>query len=130
MNEDGKELVKRIHREALESYREQREREKAVVEAAFREALERQREQRERERALVEKVHREAVEHFRSQPLPPTEPPSLHFTELPDAKNGTRRTQMRRIRAHPAHPRHLRAILYSQATTSCSAASTSGNLKL
>lgn len=36
-------------------------------------------------RALVEAMHREAVERLRGQPLPPAEPPTIHYTELPEA---------------------------------------------
>src|SRR5262245_17208655 len=37
-------------------------------------------------RALVEAVHREAAKH--ATPLPPIEPPTVHYTELPEAKAG------------------------------------------
>ena len=34
-------------------------------------------------RKLVEAIHREAVEASRGKPLPPVEPPTIHYTELP-----------------------------------------------
>jgi hypothetical protein len=38
---------------------------------------------------LVERIHREAWERYRQQPpLPPAEPPTIHYTELPEAKPG------------------------------------------
>ena len=39
-------------------------------------------------RALVEALHREAAEQARGQPWPPTERPTIHFTELPEAQPG------------------------------------------
>jgi hypothetical protein len=63
MNEDGRELVERMHREAVERYLEQKQ----------------------KERELVERVFREALEQGRVQPLPPYKPPTIHYTELPEA---------------------------------------------
>jgi hypothetical protein len=37
-------------------------------------------------RALVEALHREAAEQAQGQPQPPTERPTIHFTELPEAR--------------------------------------------
>ena len=39
-------------------------------------------------RKLVEAIHREAVEASRGQPLPPVEPPTIHYTELPEGRPG------------------------------------------
>jgi len=39
-------------------------------------------------RDLVEAMHRQAVERYRQQPMPPTQPPSTHYTELPEARPG------------------------------------------
>jgi hypothetical protein len=37
---------------------------------------------------LVKRMHREAVERARELPLPPIERPTIHYTELPEAKPG------------------------------------------
>jgi hypothetical protein len=89
MNEDGRELVERVHREAIERWREEEAKGRKLVEAAFREALERERAEKQRQRAAVEQVHREAIVQGRLQHLPPPEPPrGVHYTELPEAKPG------------------------------------------
>jgi hypothetical protein len=59
-----------------------------LVEQLHREAVERRREEERLGNELVEKVHREAWEHYRQQPEPPDEPPSIHYTELEEAKPG------------------------------------------
>jgi hypothetical protein len=87
MSDKGRELVEPIHQEAAEREREQKQKGRELVEALFREAVEREREQKARERALVEQVHREAFAQYREQPLPPApEPPTIPYTELPEAK--------------------------------------------
>jgi hypothetical protein len=84
MNENGREPVEPTLREMVERYREQKQKGHELVKAMFREAVEREREERQQQRALVEQVHREAIEQSRGQPLPPHEPPTIHYTELPD----------------------------------------------
>jgi hypothetical protein len=37
---------------------------------------------------LVYRMHREAAEHLRGQPLPEVRRPTIHYTELPNAKPG------------------------------------------
>jgi hypothetical protein len=89
MNENGRELVEQIHREAIQRYHEEEQKGRELVEAMFREALEREREKKQQERALVEKMHREAIEQARLQPQPLREPAGgVHYTELPEAKPG------------------------------------------
>jgi hypothetical protein len=89
MNENERELVEQVHREAIKRYQEEDKRGREMVEAMFREALEHEREQKQRERALVEQAHREVIEQGRVEPLPPTEPMrGVHYTELPKAKPG------------------------------------------
>jgi hypothetical protein len=78
-------LVEQLHREAARARREQKAKERALVEAMFREARERQRQEEERGRALVESSHRAAVQQSQDRP-PPVEPPTIHYTELPEAK--------------------------------------------
>jgi hypothetical protein len=85
MNEDGRELVERAHREAVERYAQLMAHGEALVKAQFQEAVKRHREEQDQGRALVESVHREAVERAPGQPLPVPEPASLHYTELPAA---------------------------------------------
>jgi hypothetical protein len=85
MSENGDDLVARIHREAVERYREDEARGKARVEATHRAAWEELRAKAARVRVAVEAAHREAVERVRGQPLPPTEPATLHYTGLPEA---------------------------------------------
>jgi hypothetical protein len=89
VNENGDDLVVRLHRETVERHWAQKERQRALVETMFEEALTRQREQEERDQALIEQIHREAWEHYRQNPPPPVEPPrGVHYTELLDAKPG------------------------------------------
>jgi hypothetical protein len=38
----------------------------------------------ESERALEEEIHRQVIAQGLVQPLPPLEPPTIHFTELPE----------------------------------------------
>ncbi|HEV3261049.1 MAG TPA: hypothetical protein VG013_29630 [Gemmataceae bacterium] len=70
----------------MERYREQKQKGRQLVEAMLREALEREREQKEPEHALIEDMHREAQEGGRVQPVPPEEPPTIPYTELPAAQ--------------------------------------------
>lgn len=42
----------------------------------------------ESEYELVSRIHREAAERLRDQPLPRAEPPTIHYTELPEARPG------------------------------------------
>jgi hypothetical protein len=86
MNENGRDLVEQVHREAIQRYHEQKEKGRKLVEAMLREALEREREQKQRERAAVEQAHREAIEQGRVQPPPPYEPTTIPYTELPDGR--------------------------------------------
>jgi hypothetical protein len=86
MNENGREPVEFTVQQMVERYREQKRKGRALVEAMFREAVEREREQKQRERAVVEQVFRDAIEQARLQPLPPYEPPTVHYTELPPAQ--------------------------------------------
>jgi len=87
MSENGHDMVVRVHREAVERYREQKARQKALVEATHREAVEYYRKQKEEGRSLVEAVHRAALERAQGQPVPPPpEPATIHYTELPEAK--------------------------------------------
>jgi hypothetical protein len=83
MSENGRELVKQMHQEAVDRYQQQKQKERELVEAIFREAVEREREQKQRQRLLVEQVHREAIEQGRVEPLPPYAPPTIPYTELP-----------------------------------------------
>src|SRR5262245_2142437 len=50
------------------------------VEPTLREPEE---EQKQRQRTVVEHVHREAIKQGRLHPLPPTERPTVPYTELP-----------------------------------------------
>src|SRR4051812_337473 len=60
---------------------------RGLVDELRREQAKRPPEERERERALVEQVHRQAIEQARDQPLPPpAEPPTIHYTELPEGR--------------------------------------------
>jgi hypothetical protein len=89
MSENGRDLVERVHREAVERYHEEKRKAREQIEAMFREALEREREQQARDQALVERVHREAIEQGGIQRLPPGDPPrGVHYTELREAKPG------------------------------------------
>jgi hypothetical protein len=42
---------------------------------------------------LVERIHREAWERYRQQPPPPLpEPPTIHYTELPERITAARKS--------------------------------------
>jgi hypothetical protein len=84
MSANGREPVEPTLREMVERYREQKQKGDALVKAMFRQAVQREREQAQRQRALVEQVHRQAMEQ--AQPLPPYEPPTVDYTELPAAQ--------------------------------------------
>ncbi len=58
-----------------------------LVDKHQREQAQRPAEEREREQALVKQVHRAAFEQYCKQPSsPPVELPTIHFTELTEAK--------------------------------------------
>ncbi|HVS39191.1 MAG TPA: hypothetical protein VMS17_26780 [Gemmataceae bacterium] len=84
MDANEPDLVQRLHREAVQRHAEQKAQERALVEAMFGEARERQRQEEERGNALVDSLHRQAVES--RQQLPPVESPTVHYSELPEAK--------------------------------------------
>jgi hypothetical protein len=63
--------------------------ERAHEESRHRDVVQRYHAQREKEPALVEQVHRAALERYREQSPPPSiEPPAVHHTELPEARPG------------------------------------------
>jgi hypothetical protein len=85
MDKNELDVVEQLHQEAVQRRREQKVKERALVETMFREARERQRQEEERGNAPVDLARREAVEQ--GQHLPPSaEPPTIHYSELPDAK--------------------------------------------
>ncbi len=86
MDKNEPDLVEQLHREAVQRRREQEVKEHALVEAMFREARERQRKEEEQGNALVDSVHRAAVEAARGNPPPTMEPPTIHYSELPEAR--------------------------------------------
>src|SRR5262249_9815048 len=86
MSKNGNKFSEQEVRQALQTYREHMEKGRELVETMFREAVERERQREEHERALVERVHREAIEQGRVEPLPPYEPPTIHYTDLPPAR--------------------------------------------
>jgi hypothetical protein len=88
MNEDGRESVEALHREAVPRHQQQKQKERELVEAMFRAALERQRQQEKAEHYLVKQVHGQAAEEARRNP-PAVEPPrGVHHTELVEATPG------------------------------------------
>lgn len=93
MNENGREPVEPTLQQMVERYREMKQRGDELVKAMFREAVEREREQKQRERALIEQLHRQAIEAARAQPLPPYEPPTVHYAELPAAQPNSQLSQ-------------------------------------
>ena len=90
MKENGREAVEPTLHQMVEHYREQKHKGDQLVDAMFHEALERERQDQERQRLLVEQVHCEAIEQGRTQPLPPYQPPAVHYTELPAAQPNSR----------------------------------------
>ena len=85
MDKNEPDLVEQLHREAVQRHWQQKDMERALVESMFRQARETQRQEEERGNALVEANHRAAVQQ-RPNSLLPVEPPTIHFTELPEAK--------------------------------------------
>jgi hypothetical protein len=88
MSEKGRELVERMHREAMERDREEKRRGSELVETMFREAWERELERRKQEQAWVEQFHREALERYLLNPPPGDPPKGIHYAELPPANPG------------------------------------------
>jgi hypothetical protein len=93
MRENGSKPVELTLVQMVERYRQQKAKGRELVEAMFHEAVERERLQRQQEHALVEQLHRQAIEQGRLQPLPPHEPPTLDYTELPPALPNSRLCQ-------------------------------------
>lgn len=85
MDEKARDLVERLHREAVERLEKEKEEDLALIEAAHREALERRREVEESQRALVETLHRAALQHFAETPRVQAELPTIHYSKLPQA---------------------------------------------
>lgn len=83
MNENGRDLVEQVHREAVDRYQEQKQKGRELVEALFREAVLREQEEKQRQRLLAEQVHRETIEQGRVDLPPPYEPATIPYTELP-----------------------------------------------
>jgi hypothetical protein len=91
MSQTKKDAEEARHREVVQRYREQQEKERALVEQLHRQAVEQCRQEEARARALVEKVHREALERYCAQPpLPSPEPQTVHYLEQPEPKPGDR----------------------------------------
>ena len=111
-NEPG--MVERLHREAVQARREQKDQERALVEAMFREAAERQRQDEERGRALVESIHQAALGQRPELPSS-VDARTIHHSELPEAKRGsplyveweTYRQQATRLLAEGNAGRHV-----------------------
>lgn len=84
MSETGVELVRRLHRDAVEQRRAHEAHKRALVQSMFEQAAARLREEQATQRALVEAVHREACKN------PPKLEPSMgtHFSKLVEAKPG------------------------------------------
>jgi len=90
MNEDGENLVERIHRDGLARIVEQQRYERQLLETMFRQALARQQEEDTRASALVDRVHQEAVRCAVQNPRPQVDAPGgTHYTQLPEARPGS-----------------------------------------
>jgi hypothetical protein len=61
------------------------ENEKDLVERTPREAMERRQPDPEPQRGQVDEMHRQAIEALRNRALVAIEPPTLHYTALPEA---------------------------------------------
>ena len=85
MSENERDLIEQMHREAVERFLEEKEQQRAVVQAMHQQALEQYREEQQRQQALVEQMHREALEQL-PRPVPAHEPPTILYTELPEAR--------------------------------------------
>jgi hypothetical protein len=86
MNEDNSDLVVSLHREAAQRYWKEEEAARALTEEMQREALNRFQQETARGEQLIERLHREAVEEAHRHPAPPPEEPTVHYTELPEAR--------------------------------------------
>jgi hypothetical protein len=84
MNDDGRALVEKMHREAVERIRAGLPPAESNVVVPKPPEAKAETPASQQERALIEKIHREAIERLGEQPLPPIEPRTIHYTELPD----------------------------------------------
>jgi hypothetical protein len=116
MNEDGRDLVEKLHREAAQPHHEQKQKIRQLVEAMFRAALERERQQQQHEQALIDSLPGEAGEDSRRDPpLPPGPPRGVHYTELLEVQPGqalaeewnTYRREVGRLLAEGQDGRHV-----------------------
>jgi hypothetical protein len=117
MSDDTPDLVEQLHRAAVQRYWEEKEQGSALVEQAHREAAERYQAEQKRLDELMDRLHREAVAQAGLAPLaaaPPAEP-TVHFTELPEAKPdsplyrewNTYRREVGRLLAEGGEGRHV-----------------------
>jgi hypothetical protein len=87
MREQDRDIVERLHREAVQRHWEKEERQRAQVEAVFEQALQRQQEQDRQDQAFIEQQHRQFLESeagMLSRPI--SSPSGIHYTELPEAE--------------------------------------------
>jgi hypothetical protein len=115
MNEDGHDLVEKLHRDAVERYREQQQQGQMLVEQAHRAAAERYQAEQKRLDELIEQLHRgAAAQAGRANPTP-LPAPTVSFTELPEARPdsplyrewNTYRREVGRLLAEGSEGRHV-----------------------
>jgi hypothetical protein len=115
MKEDASDLVEQLHRAAVERHRAEEEHGRALVEQMHREAVEQFQAERKRLDELTDRLHREAAAQAGQAPLPPAAAPTVHFTELPEAKPdsplyqewNTYRREVGRLLAEGSEGRHV-----------------------
>jgi hypothetical protein len=88
MSDAAPDLVEQLHRAAVQRCWEEKERGRALVEEAHREAVERQRADHKRLDELIDRLHGDIAAQAIQAALTalPAAPPTIHFTELPEAK--------------------------------------------
>jgi hypothetical protein len=86
MSEDGHDLVEKLHREAVERHGEKERRDRDLIAAMHAEAVQELWEQQRKMDEVIARLHREAAARGSEHPAPTEEPPTVHYTELPEAK--------------------------------------------
>jgi hypothetical protein len=78
--------VEELHREAVRRHWEAEERGRKLVEQIHREQVEHLRQEQLKAEQLMDQMHRAALQDPTQHLVPSAEVPTLHYTELPEAK--------------------------------------------
>jgi hypothetical protein len=86
MSGDEYDLVEKLHREAAERHWEEERRGRELVLKLHDEAVREFSEQQRRMDEVIARLHCDAVQPGPEHPVPSTKQPTVHYTELPEAK--------------------------------------------